>query len=239
MNIFPAIDLYGGKAVRLRKGDYNEMTVYSSNPPEIAEDFKSRGAKHIHIVDLEGAKTGGTPNFETIKNIISVGGLYSEIGGGIRSLETIEKYLSAGANRVILGTAAVENREFLREAVKSFGPAVAVGADVKDGFIAIKGWLESSALSLWEFAEAICEDGVKAMICTDISRDGEMRGANLELYKKLAERFDIEIIASGGVSSIEEIKTLKRCGCAGAIVGKAYYEGLFKLEDAIAAAKES
>ena len=238
MNIFPAIDLYGGKAVRLRKGDYNEMTVYSDDPASVALDFKSKGARHIHLVDLEGAKSGDTPNFGTVKRILSVGGLFSEIGGGIRSLETSEKYLSAGASRVILGTAAVENESFLREAVRLFGERIAVGADIKDGFIAVKGWLESSKLSLWDFSRRMQDIGVKALICTDISRDGEMRGANLELYRRLNEELDMEIIASGGVSSIEEIKTLRGYGVSGAIVGKAYYEGLFRLEDAIAAAKQ-
>lgn len=236
MKIFPAIDLYGGKAVRLRKGDYDRMTVYSDDPASVAEDFKRRGAECIHLVDLEGAKTGETPNFETVCEILKVD-LFSEIGGGIRSLATAEKYLSAGASRVILGTAAVNDLDFLREAVRLFGERIAVGADVKDGFIAVKGWLESSNLSLWDFTRQMQDLGVKTLICTDISRDGEMRGANLELYKRLTSELDMEIIASGGVTGLDEIKKLRDCGAAGAIIGKAYYEGLISLEDAISTAK--
>ena len=237
MKIFPAIDLVGGKAVRLRKGNYSEMTVYSDDPVSVAEDFKESGASCIHLVDLEGAKSGGTPNFETVKRLLSLGGFFSEVGGGIRSLETVEKYLGIGASRVILGTAAVENEAFLREAVKLFGEKIAVGADIKDGFVAIKGWLESSALPLTDFAKRLQDIGVKTVICTDISRDGEMKGANLELYRELAEEFKMEIVASGGVTGIDEIKTLRGCGVGGAIIGKAYYEGLISLSEAIAAAE--
>lgn len=237
MKIFPAIDLYDGKAVRLRKGDYDRMTVYSDNPAEIALDFKNKGAECIHLVDLEGAKTGETPNFETVCDILKVG-LFSEIGGGIRSLATAKKYLSAGASRVILGTAAVNDINFLKEAVRLFGERIAVGADVKDGFIAVKGWLESSNLSLWEFSKRMQDLGVKTLICTDISRDGEMRGANLELYSQLTKELSMEIIASGGVTGLDEIKKLRDCGAAGAIIGKAYYEGMISLEDAISVAIE-
>ena len=237
MNIFPAIDLFGGKAVRLRKGDYDKMTVYSDDPASVANDFKRNGANCIHLVDLEGAKSGDTPNFDTVKKIVSVGGLFSEIGGGIRSLETAERYLNAGVSRVILGTAAVENENFLRQAVKLYGERIAVGADIKDGYVAIKGWLESSSLSLLDFSRKMQDIGVKTLICTDISRDGEMRGANLELYRKLTDEFNMEIIASGGVTTIDEIKTLRSYGVSGAIVGKAYYEGLINLGQAIAAVK--
>ena len=238
MNIFPAIDLYGGMAVRLRKGDYDRMTVYSDDPASVAEDFRKKGAECIHLVDLEGAKSGETPNFETVCDILKVG-LFSEIGGGIRSLATAEKYLSAGASRVILGTAAVNDLDFLTEAVRLFGERIAVGADVKDGFIAVKGWLESSELSLWDFSRRMQDLGVKTLICTDISRDGEMRGANLELYRRLTSELDMEIIASGGVTGLDEIKKLRDCGAAGAIIGKAYYEGLISLEDAISAARDT
>lgn len=237
MKIFPAIDLIRGKAVRLRKGDYAEMTVYSDDPVSVAADFKSKGADCIHLVDLEGAKSGGTPNFETVKRILSSGKFFSEVGGGIRNLATVEKYLEAGASRVILGTSAVEDQAFLTQAVRLFGEKIAVGADIKDGFVAVRGWLERSELSLRDFAVRIQEVGVNTLICTDISRDGEMRGANLELYRELTEGFKMEIVASGGVTSIDEIKTLRDCGAGGAIIGKAYYEGLISLEDAIAAAK--
>lgn len=237
MKIFPAIDLYGGKAVRLRKGDYNEMTVYSDRPELVAEDFLASGAECIHLVDLEGAKSGDTPNFETVKRIVSKKRLFSEIGGGIRHLKTVEKYLEAGASRVILGTAAVEDEAFLNDAVRLFGDKIAVGADVKDGFIAVKGWLEKSSIPLFDFSRHMQELGVKTLICTDISRDGEMRGANLELYKRLTDELDMQIIASGGVTKLEEILVLKKSGVSGAIVGKAYYEGLIDLREAIDAAK--
>lgn len=236
MQIFPAIDIFDGKAVRLRKGDYQQMTVYSDDPVKIAEDFKAKGAECIHIVDLEGAKSGDTPNFAAIKRLLSVEGLYSEIGGGVRSVEVIERYLAAGASRVIIGTAAVTDEVFLRDAVARFGDKIAVGADVRNGFIAVKGWLEDSALSLWDFTEKMQKMGIKAIICTDISRDGELKGANLELYRRLASELDMEIIASGGVTGINEIEVLRDSGVSGAIIGKAYYEGKIDLAQAISIA---
>ena len=236
MKIFPAIDLFGKKAVRLRKGDYNEMTVYSDDPVSVAMDFKNMGAECIHIVDLEGAKAGTTPNFEVIRDILNQSGLFGEVGGGIRNLETVEKYLSAGAGRVILGTAAIEDEGLLREAVRLFGKKIAVGADVKNGNIAVRGWLERSDVTLREFSEKMQSIGVGAMICTDINRDGEMKGANLELYRRLCREVNMEIIASGGVTGLDEISALRDCGVSGAIVGKAYYEGLIDLRLAIAAA---
>lgn len=239
MKIFPAIDLFEGKAVRLRRGDYDKMTVYSDDPASVAEDFKAKGCGCIHIVDLEGAKSGDTPNFETVRKIVSVGGLFSEIGGGIRNIATVERYLDAGVSRVILGTAAVSDRAFLKEAVRKYGGRIAVGADVKDGEIAVKGWLESSGLGLDEFAAQMQDIGVTTLICTDISRDGEMRGANLKLYKRLAEEYKTEIIASGGVTKVEEIVELKNSGVGGAIIGKAYYEGLIDLAEAVRAAEKS
>ena len=205
MKIFPAIDLYGGKAVRLYKGNYDEMTVYSDNPAEIALDFKNQGAKFMHLVDLEGAKTGGTPNLETIKKIISSTDLFTEVGGGIRSLDVINKYISAGVNRVILGTSAVTDREFLVKALELYGDKIAVGVDIKDGFVAIKGWTEKSSLDGFEFMKELECLGVKTVICTDISKDGAMQGTNHSLYKKLSEELSINVIASGGVSSIDEI----------------------------------
>ncbi len=238
MKIFPAIDICGGKAVRLRKGDFSQMTVYNGDPAAVALEFKARGAECVHIVDLDGAKTGGTPNFEKIREILSVGGLFCEVGGGIRSLGAVEKYLDAGASRVILGTAAVEDPEFLKEAVRLSGSKIAVGADIKDGFVAVRGWLESSGLALIDFAKSMQDAGVGTLICTDISRDGEMRGANLEMYKLLTGELNMEIVASGGITGIGEIRALKDCGAAGAIIGKAYYEGLISLEEAIEAARE-
>ena len=237
MKIFPAIDLYDKKAVRLFKGDYAQMTVYSDNPIEIARDFESKGAKYIHMVDLEGAKNGTTPNLEIVKNIAQNTGLFVEIGGGIRSLETVKKYLDNGVGRVILGTSAVTDEAFLIEAVNTYGEKIAVGADVKDGYIAIKGWVEKSQYSLEEFLSKMEKIGVKTIICTDISKDGAMKGTNLELYSELNKKYSLDIIASGGVSTISDIVSLKEMDMYGAIVGKAYYTGAIDLKEAIEVAK--
>ncbi|MBQ2286936.1 MAG: 1-(5-phosphoribosyl)-5-[Clostridia bacterium] len=237
MIIFPAIDLYDKKAVRLFKGDYKKMTVYSDSPLEVAREFKSCGATHIHTVDLEGAKDGTTPNLSVIGEIAEETGLFVETGGGIRNMSTVEAYLSAGVKRVILGTAAVNNPDFLKEAVSTFGEAVAVGADVKDGFIAIKGWLESSALTLDDFLDRMQALGIKNIICTDISKDGAMNGTNLELYRRLSAKYDMDITASGGVSSIDDVRRLRQMELYGAIIGKAYYTGAIDLKNAIEVAK--
>lgn len=237
MNIFPAIDLYDKKAVRLLKGDYEKMTVYSENPPEIALDFEVKGAKYLHLVDLEGAKDGTTPNLEVVKKIIDATNLFTEIGGGIRSMETIEKYISIGVDRVILGTAAVKDEALLIEAIKKYGDKIAVGVDIKDGYVAISGWLEKSNLECFEFCEKMQNLGVKTLICTDISKDGAMQGTNCDLYKKLSKKFDIQITASGGVSSIEDVKKLRELNIYGAIIGKAYYLKAISLEEAIEVAK--
>lgn len=237
MKIFPAIDLYEGKAVRLFKGDYAQMTVYSDNPAEIALDFKSKGAQYIHIVDLEGAKSGETPNIETVKKIVSECGLFAEIGGGIRSLDVIEKYINAGVSRVILGTAAVTEKGFVEKAVQKYGNKIAVGVDIKDGFVAIKGWTEKSDLECMEFCKRMQSIGVGTIICTDISKDGAMKGTNHELYALLQKELSLDIIASGGVSSIEDVKKLAGMGLYGAIIGKAYYTGAIALDEAIEVAK--
>ena len=237
MIILPAIDLYEGKAVRLYKGDYENMTVYSDNPVEIAEDFKNCGATHIHMVDLEGAKDGTTPNLGIVKQVAEETGLFVEIGGGIRSMETVEAYLSAGVSRVILGTAAVNDEEFLKKAVAEYSSAIAVGADVKDGYVAIKGWLEKSQYTLDQFMEKMQGLGVETIICTDISKDGAMKGTNLELYRELSEKFSMNIIASGGVSSMEDVRELRTMDVHGAIIGKAYYTGAIDLKEAIEVAK--
>ena len=237
MLIYPAIDLYQGKAVRLYKGDYAQMTVYSENPPEIAIDFTSSGATHIHLVDLEGAKSGETPNFDTILAIKAATNAFCEIGGGLRSMDVIDRYLSAGLDRVILGTAAVTEPGFVEEAVKKYGDKIAVGIDIKDGFVAIKGWTEKSALNAMDFAGRMEALGVKTLICTDISKDGAMEGANHNLYQVLSEQFSMNIIASGGVSSMEDVKRLSAMGIHGAIIGKAYYTGAIDLAEAIEVAK--
>ena len=238
MKIFPAIDLFGGKAVRLYKGDYKQMTVYG-DPLVFADAFVQKGAKNVHLVDLEGAKDGTTPHFEIVRSIKQKSGLFVEIGGGIRDLKTAETYLSAGVDRVILGTAAVSDPVFLEEAVRLFGDKIAVGADVKDGFIAIKGWLESSSYTLASFFGRMANVGVKTIICTDVSKDGAMRGANLKMYEELSKTFALRIVASGGVSSLEDIRALATMGLYGAIVGKAYYTGAMDLREAIEVADDN
>ncbi len=237
MKIFPAIDLYDKKAVRLYKGNYDEMTVYSDNPIEIARDFEACGAEFIHIVDLEGAKDGTTPNIEIVKQIANETKLFCEIGGGIRSMETIKAYIDSGVKRVILGTAAVENEEFLKEAPKEYGEKIAVGVDIKDGFVAIKGWKENSNYDCFSFCEKMQSLGVKTIICTDISKDGAMQGTNRELYKELSEKFSLDITASGGVSTLDDIKALRKLNLYGAIIGKAYYIKAIDLKEALEAAK--
>ena len=237
MVIYPAIDLYEGKAVRLYKGDYNQMTVYNDNPVEVAQDFLRQGAQRIHLVDLEGAKDGTTPNFDTVCAIKQATGLFCEIGGGIRSMETVDRYLSAGIDRVILGTAAVQNTEFAQKAVAKYGEKIAIGIDIKDGFVAIKGWTEKSEYDAIEFCGMMQDVGIKTLICTDISRDGAMKGANHELYQTLQKKFSMDVIASGGVSSMEDVVRLAKSNIHGAIIGKAYYTGAICLADAIEVAK--
>ena len=233
MLIYPAIDLYAGKAVRLYKGDYAQMTVYSENPAEIALDFAAQGATRIHLVDLEGAKSGTTPNFDTVLAIKKAAGLFCEIGGGIRSMDVVKKYLDAGIDRVILGTAAVTDEAFLKQALAAYGARIAVGIDIKDGYVAIRGWTEKSKENALDFCGKMAKLGVKTLICTDISKDGAMEGTNHALYRKLAEQFDLNIIASGGVSSLEDIRRLAALGIHGAIIGKAYYTGAIDLKNAI------
>ncbi len=237
MIIFPAIDLYEGKAVRLLRGEYDKMTVYSDNPIEIARDFEMLGATHIHMVDLEGAKSGETPNIHVVKQVAKETGLFVEIGGGIRSMEVVDRYISVGVSRVILGTAAVNDREFLCKAVEKYGDRIAVGADIKDGYVAIKGWTEQSDYTCFDFCAEMQKIGVKTLICTDISKDGAMEGTNLKLYKELAEKFSMQIVASGGVSAIEDVRALRKMDIYGAIIGKAYYTKAIDLKDAIEVAK--
>lgn len=233
MNIFPAIDLYGGKAVRLFKGDYNQMTVYNDNPLEVAKTFESLGATHLHLVDLEGARNGKPGNLDIIKKITEETHLFTEVGGGIRNMDVAKAYIESGVDRIILGTAAVNDEAFLKEAVSTFGDKVAVGVDIKDGFVAIKGWTEKSEVSAEDFMKKMESLGVKTVISTDISRDGAMQGSNNELYRKLSEDFSVQLVASGGVSSIDDIKTLSDMNLYGAIIGKAYYIGAIDLKEAI------
>lgn len=237
MKIFPAIDLYGGAAVRLYKGDYEKMTVYNPDPLAVASDFKSAGAQYIHLVDLEGAKSGETPNLETVERIVKSTDLFCEIGGGVRNMETVEKYLSVGVGRVILGTAAVKDEDFLVRAVDKYGEKIAVGVDIKDGFVAIKGWTENSEYSCFDFCDKMQRIGVKYLICTDISKDGAMQGTNRALYADLSSRYSVNITASGGVSAIEDVRALADLSLYGAIIGKAYYIGAIDLREAIEVAK--
>ena len=233
MLIYPAIDLFDGKAVRLYKGDYAQMTVYSDDPVSVALDFQNSGARWIHLVDLQGAKSGNTDNLSTIRAIQKATNLRCEVGGGIRNMETVETYLNAGIDRVILGTAAVTDNTFLQEAVQRWGEKIAVGIDIKDGFVAIKGWTEKSLLTAEEFFRHVQSIGVRTCICTDISRDGAMQGANHALYHSLSQAYHMDIIASGGVSTLEDVKILARLGLHGAIIGKAYYTGAIDLKTAI------
>ena len=237
MIILPAIDLFDKKAVRLFKGDYSQMTVYSEDPISVAKDFKRLGAEAIHVVDLEGAKDGTVPNISVVEGIVKETGLFVEIGGGIRSEKTLEDYFSVGVKRAILGTAAVRDEEFLKSAVLRFGEKVAVGADVKDGYIAIKGWVEKSEYTLDAFFQKMQVIGVKTVICTDISKDGAMRGTNLDMYRTLSKKYSLNIIASGGVSNISDVKELRKMNLYGAIIGKAYYTGAIDLKEAIEVAK--
>ena len=237
MILFPAIDILGTKAVRLYKGDYNKVTVYSDRPWEFAEDFVKKGCTAIHIVDLDGARTGETINIHIVKRISEVKGLYSEIGGGIRNMETVERYLDAGVSRVILGTAALKDPGFLKEAVRKHGSKIAVGVDLKDGKVAVKGWLETSEKDGIEFLKDLEEIGVESVIVTDISRDGAMKGTNVNLYKRIKNEVSLKVTASGGVSSLLDIKALKALDIYGAIIGKAYYTGDIKLEDALEACR--
>ena len=233
MKLYPAIDLYEGKAVRLFKGEYQQMTVYHENPVAVALDFQDAGATCIHLVDLEGAKFGTTSNLPVIEKIVKATDLFVEVGGGIRNMETIDAYLGIGVNRVILGTAAVTNRPFLEAALDKYGEKIAVGVDLKDGFVAIKGWTEKSAWTADAFFSDLEKLGVSTVICTDISRDGAMQGTNRQLYKELSAKYNIQLIASGGVSSMEDVQALNNMNLHGAIIGKAYYTGAIDLRKAL------
>ena len=237
MNIFPAIDLFDGKAVRLYKGDYKQMTVYSENPVEIALDFVSQGAKFLHIVDLEGAKSGTTPNLDTVIKLKRESGLFCEVGGGVRSMEVVDRYISAGVDRVILGTAAVRDPEFAKAAAAKYGGKIALGADIKDGFVAVSGWTEKSELKVIDFCLDMQKIGINTLICTDISKDGAMQGTNVALYEELSKKLSMQIIASGGVSSVDDVKRLAALDIYGAIIGKAYYTGAVSIKEAIEVAK--
>ena len=234
MIIFPAIDLFDGQAVRLFKGDYKNMTVYDKEPVNTALKFKNSGAEWLHVIDLEGAKSGTSKNFDVILKIKDATNLKIQTGGGIRDLKIVEHHLKSGIDRVILGTAAVTNPEFAKDAVKNFGAErIAVSVDINNNQVAIKGWQENSNLNALEFCEKISNDGVKYLISTDISRDGTLTGANVNLYDTLKKIAGLKIIASGGVKSIDDIKKLAELKIYGAIIGKAYYTGNIDIKNAI------
>lgn len=233
MKIFPAIDLLGGKAVRLTKGDYDKSTVYSDDPVSVAEGFFADGARYLHIVDLDGAKEGKTTNFDTVSRIINATGMYCEIGGGIRDMERIERYLSVGVDRVILGTAAVNDPDFRRAAVKEYGDKIAIGVDAKDGFVAVSGWLDKTNIAGVDFCRQLRDEGVSAIIYTDISKDGMLSGTNIELYKELSSIQGVEFTASGGITGMEELRILKEMNISAAILGKALYAGRLELKKVI------
>ena len=237
MIIFPAIDIIGGKAVRLFQGDYAQMTVYSDDPCAMAEEFVRCGADHIHLVDLEGAKTGQTPNLDTVCAIRQRTGAFCEIGGGIRTMDTVDRYLDAGLDRVILGTAAVRDPAFLYAALAKYGDKIAVGVDMRGGEVSVSGWTEGTGLDAFAFCADMQRRGVKTLIITDIARDGAMRGANREMYKRLTAELSVQITASGGVSSLEDVAALRDLGLYAAIIGKAYYTGAIDLRAAVEAAK--
>ena len=237
MEIYPAIDLRGGRVVRLTRGDYDEMTVYSDSPAEVAAEFVRAGTQWLHVVDLDGALQGETPGFDTIAQILDAVDCSIQVGGGVRDCERIERYLSIGVNRVILGTAAVREPKFLEEALSLYGERVAVGVDAKDGFVSVHGWQTVTEIVGLDFCYKLRDLGVKTVIYTDISRDGMMSGPNHEIYSELAKIDGLDIIASGGVTSVSDVVRLAGSGIHGAIIGKALYEGGITISEAREAAR--
>lgn len=236
MQIFPATDILGGKVVRLTKGDYNQVKIYADSPAEMAKEFIKEGATNLHMVDLDGAKDGTLVNFDAIREAAQIKELFIEVGGGIRDMNKVEAYLSLGVKRVILGTAAIRNYPFVEEAVKEYGNAIAVGVDAKNGLVAVNGWQETTTVNSVEFCKKLRDTGVSTVIYTDISKDGMLSGTNLEIYKELSKIKGLDIVASGGITFVDEIKTLSDMNIYGAIVGKAVYEGKLTLKDALMAA---
>lgn len=234
MQIFPAIDLRGGQVVRLYQGDYDRETVYAADPCAVARSFLAAGARYLHVVDLDGARDGMLANFDTIAAIVKQGGLYIEVGGGIRTEDRIRRYLDLGVGRCILGTIAVKDFAFTERMARTYGDRIAVGVDARDGYVAVSGWKELSAERGVDFCRRLRDAGVKTVIYTDISRDGAEAGTNLDLYRELSEIQGLDITASGGVSSIEELKELQRIGTRAAILGKALYTGRLDLKTVIA-----
>ena len=238
MEIFPAIDLLGGQVVRLQRGDYQKVTVYARDPLEPAARFAAAGARYLHCVDLDGARDGTMVNADCVRRLAGESGLKVEIGGGIRSEKTIETYLECGIWRVILGTIAVRDPEFTGQMLKRYGDRVAIGVDIRDGMVAVSGWLESGGIRFEDLCERLRDQGAKGLIVTDISRDGMLSGANRTLYQDLMRSFPaFELTASGGVSDLEDLRGLRDLGMYGTIIGKAYYEGRIDLKEAVEVAR--
>lgn len=233
MKIFPAIDLRGGKVVRLLKGDYDQMTVFGDDPLATAKGFAAAGAEYLHVVDLDGAKDGDNPNFDVVRTLAASSGLKVEIGGGIRSEAAIKRYLAAGVWRVILGTIAVRDPAFTADMIRKYGEQVAVGVDIDGRNVAIHGWTEVSEITVDEMFGRLADEGASCVICTDISKDGAMAGTNRQLYRELSAKYPVKIVASGGVSSMEDVAALADMGVSGAIIGKALYTGSIDLAEAI------
>ncbi len=231
IEIIPAIDIIEGKAVRLKMGDYSQKTVYNNNPVEIAKIFEAEGIKRLHMVDLDGAKAKHVVNLKVLENIASETGLIIDFGGGIKSDNDIENVFNSGAAFVIIGSIAVKEPHLFKDWLSKYGnEKIILGADFKDGKIAISGWYDITDISLNEFIEEYYKKGIQTVLCTDISRDGMLTGSSIEIYKQLSNNFPkVKIIASGGISSIKEIDELNKIGIYGAIIGKAYYEGIIKL----------
>ena len=239
MKIFPAIDILDGKAVRLLHGDYNSVTVYGNDPVEVALKMRGEGAEYLHTVDLCGARDGSPSASGIIREIKKRTGLFVQCGGGVRSMASVDAYIDSGVDRVIIGSAALDDEEFLCSALQKYGDKIAVGADVRDGVISLHGWLEGTDVTVDGFFERMSALGVRTAVCTDISRDGAMRGANRKLYASLCEKYAIDLIASGGVSDLSDVRALSLLGTYGAIIGRAYYEGALSIKDAAEAARDN
>ena len=237
IEIFPAIDLHNGQAVRLTQGDYNQVEVFFKNPVEVLDFFNKNNSKNLHIVDLDGAKDGNTKNYEVIKELVEKSDFFVQVGGGIRDEERIKKYIDLGVDRVILGTVAVENEEFLIDMVKKYGDKIAVSVDAKDEKVAVKGWTETVELNSLDSCKKLSDIGVKTIIYTDISKDGMLSGTNLDVYLRLSKLVESDIIASGGITFLDEIRELNKNNIYGAIVGKAVYSGKLDLKEVLEVSK--
>lgn len=237
MKIYPAIDILGGKAVRLLRGDYDNVTVYGDDIVEVAVRMKNEGAECIHMVDLAGAKSGAPEAFDTVCAVKAATGIFCEIGGGIRDMDTVDRYMAAGLDRVIIGTKAVSDRGFVLAAAEKYGSRIAVGVDARDGKVATNGWLSTTEVDAEELCRELAKAGIGAFICTDIAKDGAMAGTNRDFYRRLCESVGADIIASGGVGDAEDIRYLRETGVAGAIIGRAYYTGAITIAEARRAAE--